>query len=67
MNVYEGEVMVDGVRASDGRPRIGYVPQLETIDWNFPVTVREVVMMGVPWKTVSSPGSEKRKRNWRTA
>ncbi len=46
VDVYEGEVIVDGVRASDGRPRIGYVPQLETIDWNFPVTVREVVMMG---------------------
>lgn len=46
VDVYEGEVVVDGVRASDGRPRIGYVPQLETIDWNFPVTVREVVMMG---------------------
>ena len=46
VDVYEGEVVVDGVRVSDGRPRIGYVPQLETIDWNFPVTVREVVMMG---------------------
>ena len=46
VDVYEGEVVVDGVRATDGRPRIGYVPQLETIDWNFPVTVREVVMMG---------------------
>ena len=46
VDVYEGEVLVDGVRASDRRPRIGYVPQLETIDWNFPVTVREVVMMG---------------------
>jgi zinc/manganese transport system ATP-binding protein/zinc transport system ATP-binding protein len=28
-------------------PRIGYVPQLETVDWNFPVTVREVVAMGL--------------------
>ena len=46
VDVYEGEVLVEGVRASEGRPRIGYVPQLETIDWNFPVTVREVVMMG---------------------
>ena len=46
VDVYEGEVVVDGVRPSEGRPRIGYVPQLETIDWNFPVTVREVVMMG---------------------
>ncbi len=46
VDVFEGEVLVDGIRASEGRPRIGYVPQLETIDWNFPVTVREVVMMG---------------------
>ncbi len=27
--------------------RIAYVPQLETVDWNFPVTVEEVVLMGV--------------------
>ena len=46
VEVFEGEVLVDGLRAAEGRPRIGYVPQLETIDWNFPVTVREVVMMG---------------------
>ncbi|HEX7230212.1 MAG TPA: metal ABC transporter ATP-binding protein, partial [Candidatus Binatia bacterium] len=33
--------------------RIGYVPQLETIDWNFPITVEEVISMGFflknPW------------------
>ena len=46
VDIYEGEVLVEGARASEKRPRIGYVPQLETIDWNFPVTVREVVMMG---------------------
>ena len=46
VDVYEGEILVEGIKASDRRPRIGYVPQLETIDWNFPVTVREVVMMG---------------------
>jgi zinc/manganese transport system ATP-binding protein/zinc transport system ATP-binding protein len=26
--------------------RMGYIPQLETIDWNFPVTVEQVVLMG---------------------
>jgi zinc/manganese transport system ATP-binding protein/zinc transport system ATP-binding protein len=26
--------------------KIGYVPQLETIDWNFPITVEEVILMG---------------------
>jgi zinc/manganese transport system ATP-binding protein/zinc transport system ATP-binding protein len=46
VDVYEGEVLIEGRSPTEGRPRIGYVPQLETIDWNFPVTVREVVMMG---------------------
>jgi ABC-type Mn2+/Zn2+ transport system ATPase subunit len=26
---------------------IGYVPQVESVDWSFPVTVREVVAMGI--------------------
>ncbi len=46
VDIYEGEVLVSGVPTSKKRPRVGYVPQLETIDWNFPVTVQEVVMMG---------------------
>ena len=46
VNIYGGEVVVYGVSTVSKRPRVGYVPQLETIDWNFPVTVREVVMMG---------------------
>ena len=46
VDVYEGEVTIEGGSPMAGRSRIGYVPQLETIDWNFPVTVREVVMMG---------------------
>lgn len=38
--------------------RIGYVPQLETVDWNFPITVAECVLMartgrGLPWPTRS--------------
>lgn len=35
--------------------RVGYVPQVETVDWYFPVTVREAVLMArasrVPWVT----------------
>ena len=46
VDLYEGEVLVNGVATTKKRPRVGYVPQLETIDWNFPVTVQEVVMMG---------------------
>lgn len=28
--------------------RVAYVPQVETVDWNFPITVAEVVMMSTP-------------------
>jgi zinc/manganese transport system ATP-binding protein/zinc transport system ATP-binding protein len=45
-NIYSGEILIDQIPISAKRPRIGYVPQLETIDWNFPVTVEEVVLMG---------------------
>jgi len=37
-----GTVRVQG----DTRFCLGYVPQHEGVDWDFPVTVREVVMMG---------------------
>ena len=52
----QGEVTVRGVSTAKGTPRAGYVPQLETIDWTFPVSVEEVVLMGramnnpfLPW------------------
>jgi zinc/manganese transport system ATP-binding protein len=51
-HVFRGDVLIDGRSAIGKRRRLGYVPQLETIDWNFPVTVREVVMMG---KTMTNP------------
>ncbi|HEY8172749.1 MAG TPA: metal ABC transporter ATP-binding protein [Dehalococcoidia bacterium] len=45
--VRDGEVFVDGRRVTGtGRVPAGYVPQLQTVDWNFPVTVEEVVLMG---------------------
>jgi len=42
-----GEIVING-EALRGQPRtqIGYVPQLEAVDWNFPVTVTEAVLMG---------------------
>jgi zinc/manganese transport system ATP-binding protein len=45
-DVYHGSAQLRGQSA--GRlSRIGYVPQLETIDWSFPVTVEQVVLMGL--------------------
>ncbi len=43
-----GEVWFRGKRLKPGTPPpgVGYVPQVETVDWNFPVTAEEVVMMG---------------------
>ena len=52
ISVTHGEVVVMGVSTRRKRPQAGYVPQLETIDWNFPVTVTEVVMMG---RTMGNP------------
>ncbi|MBI3241707.1 MAG: metal ABC transporter ATP-binding protein [Chloroflexi bacterium] len=55
-----GEVCIHG-QALNGQPapQVGYVPQLETVDWNFPVTVEQVVLMGRvqrssiwPWPSV---------------
>jgi zinc/manganese transport system ATP-binding protein/zinc transport system ATP-binding protein len=46
VDIYRGEVVVDGSPVSSRNPRAGYVPQLEAIDWNFPVTVEQVVMLG---------------------
>ena len=53
-----GEVRVAGRQVRHGRPvpGVGYVPQAETVDWSFPATVENVVMMGkigsmglLPW------------------
>ncbi len=47
VSIYGGSAEVDGQPVGPNRrPSVGYVPQLETIDWNFPVTVEEVVLMG---------------------
>jgi zinc/manganese transport system ATP-binding protein/zinc transport system ATP-binding protein len=42
-----GEVRVLGRPVRRGSPRgVSYVPQMQSINWNFPVTVEEVVLMG---------------------
>jgi zinc/manganese transport system ATP-binding protein/zinc transport system ATP-binding protein len=41
-----GRVRVFGDDPRRRRGRVGYVPQLELVDWSFPLTVRDVVLMG---------------------
>ena len=57
---WHGEVRFRGkpLKAGAPPPGVGYVPQVETVDWNFPVTAEEVVMMGryrsqsfLPWSS----------------
>ncbi|MEX1218427.1 MAG: metal ABC transporter ATP-binding protein [Acidimicrobiales bacterium] len=43
--------------------RIAYVPQVETVNWNFPITVSEVVLMAAPskWYWPRTTASERRR------
>jgi manganese/iron transport system ATP-binding protein len=44
--VLAGEATVLGESPAAARGRAGYVPQIDTLDADFPVSVRQVVMMG---------------------
>ena len=41
-----GQALVEGQPVRAARERIAYVPQRDAVDWDFPITVREVVEMG---------------------
>ncbi|HUG47881.1 MAG TPA: metal ABC transporter ATP-binding protein [Candidatus Limnocylindria bacterium] len=43
---WRGRVEVLGSVPGREARRVAYVPQAETVDWSFPVTARDVVMMG---------------------
>lgn len=44
--IASGRIEIFGRRLSDARSMIGYVPQRETVDWDFPVNAHDVVLMG---------------------
>lgn len=48
-----GEIFVEGRNISDVRKKIAYVPQKDDVDWSFPATVMDVVLMGrYPYKGI---------------
>lgn len=53
-----GTVLINGKSAQKAKGEVAYVPQRGAVDWDFPITVLEVVLMGryqqIPWYT--SPG-----------
>lgn len=50
---FSGEILVFGKHIRQVRKRIAYLPQRNSVDWDFPATVLEVVLMGfyqkIPW------------------
>ena len=43
---WRGQVLVYGERCDPSHGHLAYMPQTEDVDWNFPVTVLDVVLMG---------------------
>ncbi len=62
-----GSVRFWGQSYKDSRNRIGYMPQQSSIDWDFPITVFDAVMMGtygsLGW--FKRPGAKERRRTWK--
>ena len=44
--LHEGQVFIHGRPLGNHKDCVAYVPQREDVDWHFPVTVGDVVMMG---------------------
>ena len=42
-----GHVRIFGLPIGAARRRVGYVPQRQSVDWDFPATVLDVVLMGL--------------------
>ncbi len=59
VNTAAGQVKIYGESPSNQRRLVGYVPQRGSVDWDFPTSVKDVVMMGryghVPWWRGFSP------------
>jgi manganese/iron transport system ATP-binding protein/manganese/zinc/iron transport system ATP- binding protein len=57
-----GVVKINGKSAQKAKGEVAYVPQRGAVDWDFPITVEEVALMGryqqIPWYT--SPSAKDR-------
>lgn len=60
--VLRGEVRVFGEKVQPGRPsrEVGYVPQVDTIDTSFPITVEQVTLQGLSGGSRAWPDSRER-------
>ncbi len=46
IDVNSGTILIEGQEIDDKRKRVVYVPQKNDVDWNFPATVFDIVLMG---------------------
>ncbi len=67
MPLLSGSVSFFGQTHQQARRRVGYMPQQRSVDWDFPTTVFDAVMMGtygsLGW--FKRPSSLERDRTWR--
>ena len=53
INVNTGRIAINGESMKEQRKKVVYVPQKNDVDWNFPATVFDIVLMGrYPHKTI---------------
>ena len=41
-----GVITIDGKSLAEVRKQIAYIPQVSAVNWNFPIRVKDVVLMG---------------------
>jgi ABC-type Mn2+/Zn2+ transport system ATPase subunit len=50
----EGSLTIEGKSPEEAKGKISYVPQRDLINWNFPLSVKQVVEMGITTKKISN-------------
>lgn len=59
IEVNSGQILFEGKPIEEERKRVAYVPQRNDVDWSFPATVFDIVLMGrYPHKSVFTPLSK---------
>jgi len=59
----KGSLKINGENIKKGNGNIGYVPQNENLNWNFPLTARQVVSLGLTKNLPSLPFSKKNNKS----
>lgn len=61
--ITKGSIEINGQDVTKGNGNIGYVPQNENLNWNFPLSARQVVGLGITKNFPSIPFISKKNNN----